>query len=359
MLREGETRKHGVAWSPDSRLLASGDAGGSNDIRIWSIDSGEVILLSGHEDWITSLDFSPNGQYLASTSQDGFCRVWDVQRQSSVHVLPCEVPAYAVEWHASGEQVCIGGGVAEMDSVMMLTAWHPFSDETQQKSTPGPGPISCLSYTKDQDFILAGSSNGKCMKFNATTLELVCETQAHRGCCNGVTIINDQQVATGGEDQAVRVWTLDDLVPIRTLLGHKGQATDVSWNSSRGQLASAGTDGAVKIWDLKQLESFRTIYPPNAEGGQDFLWQAGQVPNIELLKSSGKVVYRRANSMPMVVPFEPDLKPHAFESSSIFELRSLCKGTDVFDIHEVLRQQPKNSRTARQFFLQRLMSYFA
>ncbi len=337
MLRDGETRKQGVAWSPDSRLLASGDAGGNHEIRIWSMDSSEVILLSGHEDWITSLEFSPNGQYLASTSRDGYCRIWDVQRQSCIHVLPCELSAIAVGWHASGQQVCIGGGDAEMDAAMMLIRWDPFSGETKQKSTPGLGAIECLSYTDDQEFIVAGSSKGKCMKFNAETLEMVCETQAHRGYCLGLTIINDQQIATSGQDDAVRVWSLDGLVPIRSLLGHREDANNLGWNSSRGQLASAGSDSDVRIWDLNRPEQFRTVFPQNAEGRQDFFWQAGQVPNIELVVSTNEVVYRRAKSMPMVVPLEPGEESYVHESKSIFDLRSLLTGTEVIDIDQVVR----------------------
>ena len=67
-----------IAFSPDGKRLASG----SDDltIKLWDITTGqETLTLNGHRNWITCLAFSPDGNRLASSSNDGTLRLWDAR----------------------------------------------------------------------------------------------------------------------------------------------------------------------------------------------------------------------------------------------------------------------------------------
>ena len=64
------------AFSPDGRLLATGDSAGH--LRLWEVLSGqEVYQFHGHHSQVMP-NFSPDGRLIVAASQDAPCFVWDV-----------------------------------------------------------------------------------------------------------------------------------------------------------------------------------------------------------------------------------------------------------------------------------------
>jgi WD40 repeat protein len=66
-----------LAWSPDSRMLASGHLDGT--VRLWEAETGRLRrTFSGGSEEIPCVTFSPDGRRLASSSADSTCLIWDV-----------------------------------------------------------------------------------------------------------------------------------------------------------------------------------------------------------------------------------------------------------------------------------------
>jgi WD40 repeat protein len=76
-LRSHEEPVLGVDYSPDGRLIASGDAGGL--VKIWNAHSGrELFTFYGHEDQVFNVAFNHDGSRLASGSMDFSTIIWKV-----------------------------------------------------------------------------------------------------------------------------------------------------------------------------------------------------------------------------------------------------------------------------------------
>src|SRR5262249_15199262 len=74
--------------SPDSQWLALG-SGGSDDVRLWHLAGppGEPIVLSGHGGPVNAIRFGGDGHWLASAAADGSLYLWDLVRPG-LHPTP-------------------------------------------------------------------------------------------------------------------------------------------------------------------------------------------------------------------------------------------------------------------------------
>jgi WD40 repeat protein len=74
---------HGVAFSPDGKVLASGGGEQSQqqgEIILWDVAHRRMLMsLEGHKDLVTSAAFSPDGSTLASGSFDKTVKLWSVR----------------------------------------------------------------------------------------------------------------------------------------------------------------------------------------------------------------------------------------------------------------------------------------
>lgn len=102
-----------VSFSPDGKTIVTCSGNWTEakpgDIKLWSADSlEEIARLEGHEVAIRSVVFSPDGSRLASVSEDGVLKVWDVATKSQQAVMRNSSGARTLDWSPDGQLLAAG-----------------------------------------------------------------------------------------------------------------------------------------------------------------------------------------------------------------------------------------------------------
>jgi len=119
-----------LSWAPNGKTLASWymPGGGDRIIRLWTMDSGQVLGLEGHPNLVMSVAWNPDGKGLASASlNDRVVRLWDTSTGKQIGALPGHyVDVDAVAWSPDGKTVASG------DPQGTVRLWDPDTQKERQ-----------------------------------------------------------------------------------------------------------------------------------------------------------------------------------------------------------------------------------
>ena len=207
-----------LAWSPDGQLLALAFASNSSDgigpsdgiIEIWNEKTQQILrTLTGHTDDVNSIEWSPNGKFLASGSNDNTVRLWDIETGELIHTFVEHFDdVNSVTWSSNGKIIASGSS----DNTIRL--WDV---ETKLQNSILEGhvkPIICISISYDARLLASKSLDGTVRLWRLDTLDLVTillETSLSHGRYAGLAFHPKRyMLATLGEmDEDIRIWNLN------------------------------------------------------------------------------------------------------------------------------------------------------
>ncbi len=237
----------GCAYSPDGRWLAVTE---ENQIELYDAENLiNVHTFTGHQDKVTSIEFSNDGQWLASSGNDGTAKLWQVsgdRHLEHTYTVPGR-RIYSIAFSSDGQWLASGG-----DAIRL---WQALGDRS-------------LAHTYEGDGGLVFSNNG-------------------------------QWLASNGEDGTVKLWhVLGDRSLAHTYDVRQMYIYSLAFSSDSQWLASAGDDGTVKLWHVSGDRSLAHTYEVNKFGGargiafsNDGQWLASGGGHLHE-GSSGRTDYR-------------------------------------------------------------------
>ncbi|MEH1841720.1 MAG: serine/threonine-protein kinase [Nostoc sp.] len=201
-----------VAFSPDGQILASGSW--DKTIKLWDVNTGkEICTIAGHQLKVNSVAFTPQGQILASASYDRTIRLW-------------QIPALGR-----------GRGAGSREQGDINSAELKNHSKGVEDIPPAPLPL-----VQNRPYSLLGTLSG------------------HTWAVLTVAFSPDGQIlATGSDDNTIKLWEVNTGQLICTLVGHSWSVVAVAFTADGETLLSASCDKTVKLWRVSTAEEIVTL----------------------------------------------------------------------------------------------------
>lgn len=217
-----------VALSLDGNWAAS--AGRDQNIRVWNIAQQKCVrLLEGHYDWVRSIAMTMDAKFLVSGSWDMSVRIWNISTGQCVRKL-----------------------------------------EEKIKS------LTKIALNPQGRIVAVANGSGSVFLWDVLTDEILGRFLAHNGSVNSIQFCrNGQFFVTGGDDALVALWKLGSDEPIQTIKTHKVPVTAVAFSADLSRIVSADRDGHTVVWNVKENKK-----------EFDFEGHYGDVTGLEILADS-------------------------------------------------------------------------
>ncbi len=269
-----------VQFSPNGDSLATACVDGV--LRVWSIGGGSPLELRGHQGAVLAIAYSPDGHFLATGGSDKTIRIWNLNDNACAGrvIAKVEFEAATIAWMKNSKSLVVGikvGGTIEQYDVengRMLNHKEIFGVVSKVIVCSSKILISVFENGAVQVWDLSGDVSAEWRPLGSI--------RGNADRINNAAISADGKWLGLAREGRSEIWQVDSLEKWATFIVKHKRELGLCFSPDGSLLVTGGSDGGVRLWKNERQNKIKGMkrYPiPDAicrfENAGDSRFRAG------------------------------------------------------------------------------------
>ncbi|MBW6491596.1 MAG: protein kinase [Lentimicrobium sp.] len=251
-----------LAFSSDGEYVLSGSQ--DKSVRLWKVSTGaEVRLFMGHTKHVRKVNISHDGNYAVSCDNN-FLKKWDIKtgeelKQFKFHVDKVETKGFGFRFESVTSAIspdCRYALSGSDDKIIRL--WDISSGKELMQFKGHEKAIASVAFSPDGKYILSGSYDQTLRLWEISTGAEIKVFEDFRNNGSASFSPDGRYIISGGLNESVKLWDISTSKIVKSFNGLFGIVGSVSITQD-SKYALSVDYSTVRIWEISNGKELRQI----------------------------------------------------------------------------------------------------